>query len=1194
MQETCVEEEAGSLQGACAQAVRHEAQVMLSAALRSLNAVSAGLLVRLATALVPIALASGVAVTPAGAAAPGPAWSVQAVSEPTNFKAGDETGLDTYEAFLVNSGARATDDSPITIVDTLPAGVGVKSVQLEPSRAGAGPEEEIASACTVGGAPATVTCQVVDALEPALEPARLFPGNQLRLAIHTTVPPQASGSLVNHVTVEGGGAPATAADAHNQVSDQAAAAGFEEFNAQITRPDGQPEVAADSHPYQYTTSFAVNTELTPRGASRPVGAAGGDVKEVRVALPPGLLGNPTAIPRCTAQEFTAVTAIVIRPGVVVSQNACPDASAVGLALTQQLEGAGGLLAGAIYNLVPPPGMPAQLGFQPASGLPVYIDTALRSDGDYGITAYVHNAPEAKRITVGRFNFWGTPSDASHDPVRGRCANLPLSGSCPVPAVERPFLRLPSSCADAVRTTMSFDSWLQPAAFVSSTFAEPAPTGCSQPDFSPTIEATPTTDVADQPSGLHVDLHLPQKDHEAPEGLAEADLRDATVVLPEGLLPNPAFAGGLVGCSQQQVGYEGLREGRQSFSADPAGCPDASKIGTVEVDTPLLDHPLPGSVFIAKQAENPFGSLLAIYIAIDDPQSGVVVKLAGKIEPNPVTGQLTTTVQESPQLPFEDFKLDFFDGPRAALRTPSTCGAFATTTSLVPWTAPSGASAAPSASFQIGRAPGAGSCPGTPAAEPNAPSFQGGTVAPTAGAYSPVQVRLDRDDGSQNFGQVSVTLPPGATGKLAGIPQCSEAQIAAAEARSHPGEGALEQADPSCPTSSAIGSVTVGAGAGPDPFQVTGEAYLSGPYKGAPFSAAFVTPAIAGPFDLGVVVVRAGLYVDPTTAQVTTKSDPLPSILQGIPLDIRSLTVDVDRPGFTLNPTGCTPRAFTGQEISTLGQAAPLSSRFQAGGCEKLTFKPSFAASTQGNGSLKHNTGASLTVKVASQQGPSPAPGKAVESNIAKVDVSLPKALPSRLTTLQKACTEAQFAANPAGCPAASNVGSASANTPLLPVPLVGPAYLVSHGGAAFPDLDVILQGDGVTIDLVGNTQIKNGVTYSRFDTVPDAPISSFELKLPEGSFSALAATKNLCAPTKTVVVSKRLTRRVHGHIKHTTVKVKKSIPETLLMPTTITAQNGAVLKQQTKIAVTGCAKPKKPKPKPKKPGARRKRKRKHR
>jgi hypothetical protein len=392
------------------------------------------------------------------------------------------------------------------------------------------------------------------------------------------------------------------------------------------------------------------------------------------------------------------------------------------------------------------------------------------------------------------------------------------------------------------------------------------------------------------------------------------------------------------------------------------------------------------------------------------------------------------------------------------------------------------------------------------------------------------------------------------------------------ARTHEGEGSAETAHPSCPSGSEVGIVHVGAGSGA-PYFVTGHAYFAGPYKGAPFSLVIVTPAVAGPFDLGTVVVRAGLYIDPNTAQVSVKSDPFPTIIDGIPLDIRDVSVDMSRKEFTLNPTSCEPMSVTGAESSTAGQTASLSDRFQAGGCTTLPFHPVFEASTSGVTSRQE--GASLTVHVGSSAG---------QANIAKVHVKLPKQLPSRLETLKGACPESVFAANPAACPAGSAVGTAVAHTPILASPLSGPAYIVSHGGAAFPDLEVVLQAEGVTIILDGKTNIQNGITESSFETVPDAPVSSFELSLPEGAHSILSAPGGeLCSlATGTVLVKKKVLVNVkrHGHVvkRHERVvkrrvirTVKKTVAAGLLMPTTIQGQNGAVITQNTTINVTGCA-----------------------
>jgi hypothetical protein len=747
-------------------------------------------------------------------------------------------------------------------------------------------------------------------------------------------------------------------------------------------------------------------------------------------------------------------------------------------------------------------MPAQFGFQ-VVGLPIYINTRVRSDGDYGATAYLHNVTEAQRVTASRISIWGTPWEASHDPLRGECA--PLDGLCPVLDTPRPFFRLPSSCADPLASRMSFDTWLHPGTFFSSIFTEAPPVACNQPDFSPTIEVKPTTNVADSPSGLHVALHLPQKAHEDPEGLGEADLRDATVTLPAGLVVNPSSANGRGACSAAQVGLT-TPPGQEAahFTATPASCPEAAKIGTVQVDAPAVDHPLPGAVYLARQSENPFASLLAIYIAVHDPQTGVVVKLAGKVTPDPATGQLSTTVSASPQVPFEDFRLDFFEGARAPLRTPQTCGesatvpSFTTTTSLTPWTAPeSGPPATPSDSFAIVAAPSGGPCATTKAALAHNPSFEAGTASPLAGAYSPFLLRLKREDGSQELKGLNVALPPGLIARLAGTGECPEAGIAQAQARSNPGQGALEQASPSCPAASQLGTVTVGAGAGPAPFYAQGRAYLAGPYKGAPLSMLIVTPAVAGPFDLGAVVVRAVLRVDPESTKVTVVSDPIPTILQGIPLDVRSIAVRVDKPDFTLNPTSCEAKALSAEAVAVSGQVAPLSNRFQVGGCSNLGFKPSLSLKLKGG--TKRGDHPALTATLTY-------PSKGAYSNIAKAQVALPHSEFLDTTHIKTICTRVQFAAS--ACPKGAIYGFAKAITPLLDKPLEGPVYLRSSSNP-LPDLVADLNGQ-IHVVLAGRVDSIRGGTRNTFEAVPDAPVTKFTLSLPAGKKGLLQNSTNIC------------------------------------------------------------------------------------
>jgi hypothetical protein len=680
--------------------------------------------------------------------------------------------------------------------------------------------------------------------------------------------------------------------------------------------------------------------------------------------------------------------------------------------------------------------------------------------------------------------------------------------------------------------MRANSWQAPLVYEGADAKLPGITGCGRLDFKPSMVVQPTSTASDSPSGLHVELNVPQ--NEDPTGLAEADLKDATVTLPAGWTVNPSSANGLAGCPllRGNEGHGG-QTGIDLENAEPARCPEASKVGTVRIKTPLLEEELTGGVYVAQQGnagaaqgENPFGSLLALYIAAEAPERGVVVKLAGHVQLDPVTGQLTTTFDENPQLPFETLKLDLSRGERSPLATPRSCGSYQPTALLEPFShqgAP-GEEGTPDAEPLIAPSvitsgPRGSSCSAT---SDFSPSFAAGTTNPQSGNFSPFTMTLTRQDGEQRFSSVAMTMPPGLEGMISTVPLCPEPQANAG----------------TCPAASQIGHVTVQAGVGsepitlPEPGRPEDPVYLTQAYDGAPFGLAIVAPAEAGPFNLGAVVTRAKLQVDPRTAQVSVQSSPLPTILQGVPVDVRAINVTIDRPSFTFNPTNCEPLTVAGGIGSAEGALANVSSHFQAANCAALPFNPSFTVSTSGKTSKAG--GASLRVKLTQKPG---------EANIHKVDLQLPLALPSRLTTLQKACSEAQFNANPDGCPAGSVIGAATARSPLLQAPLTGPAYLVSHAAAAFPDVVFVLQGDErggvIRIDVVGNTDIKKGITYSRFESVPDTPISSFETTLPEGPHSALAANGNLCA-------------------------------QSLVMPTTLVGQNGAQVKRNTKISVTGC------------------------
>jgi hypothetical protein len=947
-------------------------------------------------------------------------------------------------------------------------------------------------------------------------------------------------SATNEVDVSGGGALPVSSSETVSFNSVPASFGVEQLEQAATNEDGSFDTQAGSHPFQYTTTFQSNEGTSPLP------------KDLRFTLPPGVIGNPTVISQCAFEQFDK---FVPESGQRV--NLCPDDTALGMA-TVWLAGEKRTLARAysapVFNLVPNVGEPARFGFV-VFGVPVILDTSVRTGGDYAVIVSVNNIDTNLAFTASQVTLWGVPADRRHDESRGNDCyvqneELPIPGvsPCPVSPLEGvkapPFLTLPTSCTGLLRSTVEADSWNAPGVFQSGEYtlhngAGPLEMdGCNRLPFEPSIRVTPDGQAGSTPTGLNVDEHVPQEATLNPEGLAESDVKGLSVVLPEGVVLNPSGADGLQACSEAQIGLQ---------NDEASLCPGASKVGTVKVKTPLLPDALTGAAYLASQNANPFGSLVALYIYAEDPVSGVRAKATGEVLENPVTGQLTAHFEHDPvfdgageasqflpQLAFEDVELHFFGGERAPLGTPAHCGAYTTVGSFVPWSG--NPQAESSSTFHVISGPNGSACPG--AALPFAPSLTAGMTNINAGAFSPFTMTMSREDGQQNLKSIELHMPAGLLGALTGIPLCGEAQADAG----------------TCSAASLIGETTVSVGLGGSPYTVKGgQVFLTGPYGGAPFGLSIVNPAKAGPFDLGKIVVRAKLELNRTTAAVTVTSDSsgpyaIPPMIDGIPLEIKHVNVTINRGGgqgdFTFNPTNCNPLAVTGTLQSIEGASQALSVPFQATNCATLAFAPKFTVSTSGKTS--RSKGASLTVKVTRPSGPSSG-----QANFAMVKVDLPKQLPSRLTTLQKACTAAVFEANPAACPAASIVGHVKVLTPLLPVPVEGPAYFVSHGGEAFPSLVFVLQGYGVTIDVISTTFISRaGITSATLKTVPDVPFTSFELTFPEGKYSALAANGNLC-------------------------KSK------LAMPTAFVAQNGMTIHQSTKISVTGCAKTKKAKKKSK-------------
>jgi hypothetical protein len=886
--------------------------------------------------------------------------------------------------------------------------------------------------------------------------------------------------------------------------------GIESFDGGSFDAGGGSELRAGTRPASASTTFLLDGTTIPAGTAE---YSNGELRDATVELAPGLVGNPQAAPTCTLAQLSA------RGG-----EACPIEANVGYVILY-LNGNSGQPGNPrpayypIYNMQAPVGTPALFGFNIGKAI-IFAAGKVRTGDDYGVTVASRQAAETLPIKGVSFVVWGVPADPAHDDERGSpglnagtsCADPEASCSHASTAPLKPFFTLPTSCLGPARTGATLTSWQgeeDSDSFLSHLAGDPnALAGnedCASLDFSPSLEARPTTDAADSPSGLHVDLRIPQHENCAagpPVSCerAEANLRNSVVTLPAGMTINPSAANGLGACSETQFGFTGREGDVVHTTADPAQCPDAAKLGTLEVDTPLLDHPVEGAVYIAAPHQNPFGSLLALYLTASDPLTGVVVKLAGEVRADPQSGQLTATFRENPQLPFEDLHLDFFGGAGGSLRTPATCGGYSVTSSLTPWSAPeSGPPATPGDSWAINRSPVGGSCAGDPSQLPNSPSLEAGTEAPVAGVFSPLVVKLHREDGSQQFRSLTLTPPQGLVGKLAGVPYCPQLALDLAGLKA----GRDEEAHPSCPSQSYVGSVSAVVGAGPAPYHASGTAYLAGPYKGAPVSLAVVTPAVAGPFDLGTIVVRVALQIDPKTTQITAVSDPLPTILEGIPLDIRSIGVKLDRPGFTLNPTSCNPTSFLGQLTSTLGQAASISNRFQVGNCGALGFKP--GVHLQLHGKTRRGAYQRLIATVTPRAG---------DANIARAAVTLPHSEFLAQEHIRTVCTRVQFAAR--ACPPGSIYGHAEAVTPLLDEPLSGPVYLRSSDNP-LPDLVAALRGPDsrpIEVELAGRTDSKNGGIRNTFDLVPDAPVSRFNLQLFGGQKSLIVNSRDLCGGRK--------------------------------------------------------------------------------
>jgi hypothetical protein len=1038
----------------------------------------------------------------ASAETDGIGWEVMARTQPTNVPPGAHAIIQVT-VFALGAGSPA---GPITVTDTLPPG-------LTAEDAGGILAGTVANGIGIGIEHKLAQCSGSTVVTCTLNPSAGLPyfeeqhlQFELAILVHATGGPS---TVTNHVTVSGGGANAAASVSEPiTISSTLPSLGFTDFDVFASSADGSIDTTAGSHPYEITFGFGLNDQQS-RGGAGIVVPSGGEVKNITVNLPPGLIGDPRATLQCTNQQFISAE--------------CPNAAQIGVNVVFS---GSSRFSMPVYNLVPPPGEPAQFGFIFA-GIATLLDSSPRTGSDDGITTHIDDVAQNRHVETNFTTLWGVPADHSHDLERQPCSED--GESCPVSEAVKPLLTMPTQCAGPQTFTIQANTWEDPAlsteASVQTHNSDHEPvgfTGCESLRFEPSITLAPDTTAADSPAGLTVEVRPQVGGLGEPAGASTSDIQNTTVTLPRGVAINPGQAAGLVACqpSQDAIGTE-----------DAPSCPSASKVGTVEIVTPLLPDALEGSVYVLQS--NPPNLELLVAVSAD----GVNLKLVGKVHLDELTGQLTTSFDGTPELPFTDFKLSFSGGAQAALATPVQCGIYTSEANFDPWSDPFVANALLDTSFAIESGPDGGACPSTPL--PFSPSLIAGSTTDQAGGNTGFTMLLSRGDGQQRIERLQFKIPPGLSGIIASVPVCDEADANAG----------------TCPASSHVGHVVVTSGPGPYPLVIPqpgdpeAAIYLTGPYKGAPFGLSIVTPVVAGPFNLGTIVTRAAIEVDPRTAQITVTTDPLPQIVDGVPTDLRSVDAVIDRPGFMINPTDCEPSSFSGTAWGTppagaggAGASAAISSPFQVGSCRSLEFKPTLSVSTAGVASKKNGT--SLSFKIAYPKG-----AMGTESWFDEAKFDIPKQLPARLSTIQQACLAATFETDRAACPKHSVIGHALVHTPVLPTPLQGPVYFVSYGGAKFPDAVLVLQGDNVNIELHGNTFIdgSTGVTSATFKALPDVPFESIEVSLPAGEYSEFGA--NLPAKDRFDFCGQKLT-----------------------MPTYFKAQNGLEIRQNTPVDISGCAK----------------------
>ena len=1077
----------------------------------------------------------------AAAQAAGPLYDIKATWGDTNLPPGGE-GQFVIQARNIGD---ATGNAPLTITDQLPPAVTITAIHWPG-------DTELSPLCS-GLGTSSLSCTMPTSDLPIYAPSpglkasgfNVEPSGFLRkLFVDVAVAPNpASETQTNTATISGGGAAAPASDV-DQVHFGATPSAFglvpgsyeaDFFDAAF--PFGSSPRQAGAHPFEFRFNVDFNQKtgvLSGEGCSncRYI-TANGLIKTVETTLPRGAIGNPEALPKCDPVQFAS-------KGSVPDSTACPADTQVGYLdamVTQSFPtnyGNGGWanpnIIGEqvpVYNLVPPKGALSDFGFQASTFVQGHIYGELDPAQNYAIKAVAPDISSFVAIRGTQATIWGVPADPAHDKHRfypkvqenGDGAGAPW-GSAPI----RPFFTNPMDCGfDNGGTRLRLDSYNDPGNFTPvQEWGSPLNvTGCDDPRFrfDPQISLQPTDRHAGAPTGLDVHLEVPQRNDEveeaselyvedgvpsSPQAIASPPLKKAVVTFPEGMTVNPSAAQGLGTCTSGEIGLG---------TDNPVTCPDNSQYGKLILHSPALpqDKTVEGFIYVAKQVDNPFHNFISVYLVIQDSDLGLLVKVPGKIDLDSNTGQITSTFDELPQLPVSDMQMTFKGGVRAGLVEPSTCGRKTIKAEFFTWQDP-GTPHVVDNSYDITQKSDGSPCVNNLGERPFKPSFEGGTTNNTAGRYAPFIFRLTRSDDDQEFSRVGATLPEGLAAKFAGVATCSDAGIAGAEARTGAGEGGLEQIQPSCPGSSLLGTTLVGTGVGAPLTWVPGKVYLAGPYKGAPLSIVAISPAVVGPFDLGVIAVRTALTIDPETAQGGAMSDPFPQIFQGIPVRIRDIRINLDRSGFILNPTSCAEKRIAAHVTGTGGDVhstaddtlAELAARFQASDCASLGFRPKLSFRLFGGTHRGDFPRLKATVTY---------PKKGAYSNIAATRVTLPHSEFIENAHFDTICTRVQFAAR--ACPVGSILGKAVAKTPLFDEPLAGPVYLRSSSHK-LPDVVAVLRGpvsQPVEVDLDGQVDSVHGGIRNTFKVVPDAPVERFTLSLLGGKRGLFVNSTDICAKT---------------------------------------------------------------------------------